>query len=463
MPLAAAKYKEYNKVRDYLSGKLPYPPPGPTSTTSQTPRKRKREEPRGIEVYSKRQILSQTPSKTPSKAPLQPWEVDPYDTPSHVRSLFTPSKKALGPTPQKDGVVLGLFDLLEPPTPSAAKPISTSNAENSRRTVGSTPRKSKEDIFERQKHSRTPASSSKRHFLDAFATPLKNKDLNSQTSQTPSTVSKLYFNTPSFLRRDSQRINLGPVSQEGDLGTDISPQAIRVPRKPLVRGLSSILAGLRKIEEEAHDDDLEALHEMEAEEASMGGAKSKSKPVQAAPMFKDMIQVEDSQQPHLLGGFDDEAQFDSSEEDNLGPDGQPLRVYKKKGQKRTTRRVNMKPSRPKPTTKLPTVSEEGSELSSPESPSQIPETQILDDESQRMEGRNYNSDTQSEWTESDGGTRTKRIGGSRKDKRMNKDGKVKRAARKVTAYANQNFKRLKLRNTGAKGGPGHGSRFRRKR
>lgn len=231
-----------------------------------------------------------------------------------------------------------------------------------------------------------------------------------------------------------------------------------------MRGLSSILAGLRKIEEEAHDDDLEALHEMEAEEAGMaGGSKPKSKPVQAAPLSKDMIQVEDSQQPHLLGGFDDEAQFDSSEEDNLGPDGQPLRVYKKKGQKRTTRRVNMKPSRSKPTTKLPTVSEEGSDLSSPESPSQIPETQIVDDEYQGLEGRNYDSDTQSDWTESDGGTRTKRIGGSRKDKRMNKDGKVKRAARKVTAYANQNFKRLKLRNTGAKGGPGHGSRFRRKR
>jgi len=395
---------------------------------------------------------------------VQPWEVDPYDTPSHVRSLFTPSKKALGPTPQKDGVVLGLFDLLEPPTPSVNKSVPSYDAENTSRATESTPRKSKEDFFERHKHSRTPASSSKRNFLDAFATPLKNKDFNAQT---PSTVSKLHFSTPSFLRRDSQRISQASISQEGELGMDISPQAIRVPRKPFARGLSSILAGLRKIEEEAHDDDLEALHEMEAEEAAMAGAsKPLPKAASLVPLSKDMIQVEDSQQPHLLGGFDDEGGFDSAGEDNIGPDGQPLRVYKKKGQKRTTRRTNLKPSRVKPGTKLDAVSEQHSDADHSPPPS-IPETQLVDSNTcpgdQELEGRNYDSSTESDWTESEGGTRTKRIGGSRKDKRMNRDGKVKRAARKVTAYANQNFKRLKLRNSGAKGGPGVGSRFRRKK
>jgi hypothetical protein len=38
-----------------------------------------------------------------------------------------------------------------------------------------------------------------------------------------------------------------------------------------------------------------------------------------------------------------------------------------------------------------------------------------------------------------------------------------KAARKVKAMAHQNFKRLKLRNSGAKGGPAHNSRFRRKK
>ena len=78
------------------------------------------------------------------------------------------------------------------------------------------------------------------------------------------------------------------------------------------------------------------------------------------------------------------------------------------------------------------------------------------------EARNFDSDSQSEYTASEGGTRYRRPN-QKKDKKANKDGKVKTAARKVTAMANQNFKRLKLRNSGAKGGPAHNSRFRRKR
>lgn len=44
-----------------------------------------------------------------------------------------------------------------------------------------------------------------------------------------------------------------------------------------------------------------------------------------------------------------------------------------------------------------------------------------------------------------------------------KEGRVHKAARKVNELAHANFKRLKLRNTGSKGGPGFGSRFRRRK
>jgi DNA replication regulator SLD2 len=44
-----------------------------------------------------------------------------------------------------------------------------------------------------------------------------------------------------------------------------------------------------------------------------------------------------------------------------------------------------------------------------------------------------------------------------------KEGTIRKVAKKVSAMAHQNFKRLKLRNRGAKGGPGQGSRFRRRR
>ena len=369
-----------------------------------------------------------------------------------VRNLFTPSKKAIGPTPQKDGVVLGLFDLLQ----EEKSTLSNSQLEIGTKGIHATPRSrvTNEASF---KHSRTPASAGKRHLLDSFATPLKDKTLNGgQGGRTPSSVSKLHFSTPSFLRRDSQR-PLPPVNEDEETLV-LSPQMVRVPRKPLVRGLSSMLAGLRKLEEEAADEDLDALREMEAGEE--GGSKPEQKKMVSVPE----ILIEDSQQGLLkLGGFDDEAMLDSEPEEERGRDGQPLKVYKKKGQKRTTRRVNMKPTRSKPAVQSQDAvpePESGDELS--QLSEVVPETQDVETAG-LGEARNFDSDSQSEYTASDGGTRYRRPNQRKKNPKANKEGRVKTAARKVTAMANQNFKRLKLRNSGAKGGPAHNSRFRRKR
>ncbi|PMD42498.1 hypothetical protein L207DRAFT_486072 [Hyaloscypha variabilis F] len=452
-PEIAGKYKEYNKMRDQLSGKLP-PPPAQVSK-GQTPRKRKRED-RDKHGVSKRQQLAQTPSNSS----MQPWEVDPYESPSLVRNLFTPSKKTLGPTPQKDGQVLGLFDLLE----ENGTRNSPSNVENqgkiAKASVLATPGKPKTDQFVTVKHSRTPASSGKRFMLDAFATPLKNRDPSSQGGKTPSSISKLHFSTPSFLRRDSHRIKL-PVLNENEESLFLSPEMVRVPRKPLVRGLSSMLAGLRKMEDEAADEDLEALREMEMEMEGATNPAPKPKPVAVPPI----ILVEDSQPRFPLGGFDDEAQFDSEPEESrnptLGRDGQPLKVYKKKGQKRTTRKVNMKPTRSKPQA-IPAAIPEDSDDELSGKGEDIPDTQV-GEPAGFADARNFDSDSQSEYTASEGGTRYRRPNQAKKNKSANKDGKIKTATRKVTAMANQNFKRLKLRNSGAKGGPAHTSRFRRKR
>ena len=106
----------------------------------------------------------------------------------------------------------------------------------------------------------------------------------------------------------------------------------------------------------------------------------------------------------------------------------------------------------------------------------VPETQIegdldLDDKAEtglaqdafEETARNFDSDSQSEYTASEGGTRYRRPDQSKKRKGVTKDGKIRKVARKVNAMAHQNFKRLKLRNSGAKGGPAHNSRFRRKK
>ncbi|KAA8566088.1 hypothetical protein EYC84_008692 [Monilinia fructicola] len=97
----------------------------------------------------------------------------------------------------------------------------------------------------------------------------------------------------------------------------------------------------------------------------------------------------------------------------------------------------------------------------------IPETQIDDevpppDEEEfpqpddfLPDGRNLTLILPSEYTASEGGTRYRRPDQDKtkkKNKEANKEGKVKKAARKIKATASglQNYKRLKLRNTGRK-------------
>ncbi|QSZ28795.1 hypothetical protein DSL72_003300 [Monilinia vaccinii-corymbosi] len=486
-PDIASKYKEFNRLRDTLSGKISYiPPPAPKPT----PQKRRRHEDNQNETPPKRLHVEGTPSKNK----ILPWDVDPYHSPSVMRNLFaTPSKKtAIGPTPQKDGQVLGLFDL--DPDSAADSPVAAPGFGNLA-TIQATPRKhgmtprSTRAIM----HSNTP--SSRRALL--FSTPLKNKTANGRESTTPSSVSKLHFSTPSFLRRDGQPIRM-PTVGENEQGSPGSPEMVRGPRKPMIKSLSSMLAGLRKMEEAAADDDLEALNEMEAEMANSSKLvpNPKSKPRSIAPpaappskcsvevqIPEKTIVVQGSQQQKLLGGFDDEAEYDSESEESANA---PTRIYKKKGQKRTTRRVNLKPNRTKPSKPTPSNGhhndwESEDELALPDDHLEtIPETQFDDavsppDEEEfpqpdkfPPDGRNFDSDSASEYTASEGGTRYRRPDQDKtkkKNKEANKEGKVKKAARKIKATAGslQNYKRLKLRNSGAKGGPGVGSRFRRRK
>lgn len=393
--------------------------------------------------------------KTPSKTSLHPWEVDPYESPSTIRNLFTPSRKtAIGPTPQRDGQVIGIFDLLEEGgTPSKGSVTPSTRLQNS---INSTPRKSVGEVYGTPRHTRTPGSIGKR-VIDKFATPLTTLHPNKQTANTPLSVSKLHFSTPSFLKRDSQRPQ--PSLNKDDEFPELSPQPAHVPRKPLVRGLSSILAGLRKIEEEAADDDLEALRVMENDLASDSNLPANAK---ITPP-KEAVVVQESQPRLPLGGFDDEAMFDSEPEEMknpiLGRDGQPLKIYKKKGQKRTTRRVNLKPNRSKPQVQ-PERPQYDSEDELAHAAGMVPETQV--DATGFEDARNFESDSQSEYTASEGGTRYRRPDQSKKRERT-KDGKIKTGVRKANATSHQNFKRLKLRNSGAKGGAAYNSRFRRRR
>ncbi|RFU26206.1 hypothetical protein B7463_g10138, partial [Scytalidium lignicola] len=459
-PNISSKYKEYNRIRDILSGKVSLKPP---AFERQTPKKRKHDDGGNLEI-SKRQHIIQTPSK----GSKEPSELTQFHSPSVIRNLFTPSRKtSIGPTPQKDGQVLGIFDLIQDEGNWASPSVTRTTVGISvRASLQTTPQKSRNISAPAAtpKHSRTPGSKGRHHKLDDFTTPLKDRTNGELGQNTPSSVSKLHFPTPSFLRRDSQRIRL-PVVDEDDEDTPLSPEMVRMPKRPLVRGLSSMLAGLRRMEEEAADDDLEALREAENEESNPFKPQASKPP----------IEEEDRDHRLPLGGFDDEAMYDTEPEEaqneGLRADGQPLKAWKKKGQKRTTRRYNLKPNLSKPQSQAHQEQKHDTDSDHDDDKDKepkdnneetVPETQF--DASFSIPEANYDSDSQSEYTASEGGTRYKRPDQSKgKNRQANKDGRIKTAARKVNALAHQNFKRLKLRNSGAKGGPGYGSRFRRKK
>ncbi|KAJ5769242.1 hypothetical protein N7520_003801 [Penicillium odoratum] len=339
-PDIAAKYKEYGRLKN-LEAALTRRENRQQEADS--PRKRKHTSPTGpsntnIDVTPRKSSrgLFATPSRN-RNSQVHPSELDPYDSPSAMRRLFSPSthgqmpapsplKPAIGPTPQRDGKALGLFDMLSESGGSQATP----SAKRQRDVLAAgfrTPSKPKlfEPIAEEPEEegtsrlSRTPASSTKQFYLaNLFATPttmryaamVEAEDNNAQEKNTQETepAASQHSNpsgTPSFLRRSNSGRYPAPTTNEGP---GLSPIASRKPRQFAGRGLSHLVKGLREMEEERMEDEWDMLREIEAEQE----------------------------------GF----HFEVPEV--KGPVTEKQQPYKKKGQKRTTRRVNIRPSISKP-------------------------------------------------------------------------------------------------------------------
>lgn len=525
-PKIASFSKRYHRLRDVLSGKVPH-----TQLDDDRNHDRKRK-PQAVPSHtpsSKRFRPAETPSArqnshaglaTPHGAPA-PAAAEAAVTPSLSRKLFSPAvPTSIGPTPQRDGRVLGLFDLLpfkDAEIDSPSRPKRAAKAPHASEAVQETPRRGRTidtGVGIAIDLDRTPSSRSRRPHQQqqqplqtprkgVLSTPLK--DTSNRVAKTPSSsrsVSKLQFQTPAFLRR----IPMAKINENSEFP---SPEPIRLPRKPLVRGLSSIVADLRKTQEEELDDELDALREMENEGALPTGPAKKPgevppgemqpPPAPPRPAAGDdshtaAILAEDSQKQNLslLGGFDDEGMYDSEDgnQEGVDRDGKPLRVFKKKGQKRTTRKANMRPV----VTRRPSSAGPPREPVQAEEGETIPETQLgasvpapartgADDDADLPSGSEFAG---SEYDEDEDelardepragkkaaafGTKIgkekaapvakQKRGGGEGDK---PEGKVKKAVRKVNELAHANFKRLKLRNSGAKGGQGFNSRFRRRR
>ena len=316
----AAKYKRFNSLKYPEFNKQPV----------ETPKKSSRR--RDISDNALRERAPNAATTTPrgrafkslDNAQLQPPILSPVreeqPTPAFIRN-------GLGPTPQRDGHVLGIFDMLPNGTPSKRSP---SPSEEHGDAVHATPSKNSTRAID-SALSRTPQSSSKRYFLDSFITTPGNRKREDDEVGTPSSSKKL-FATPSFLRRISHP--MAPI-EEDDSHAMLPPRRI----KPLSRSFSSIIQELKNQEEERMEDDWDVLNELEAGEDDTAAPKK-----QAAP-----VQVSDSQLVVMpLGPDRAPGESESEEEVALGANGLPRKVYKKKGLKRQTRKSNIKPVLHKP-------------------------------------------------------------------------------------------------------------------
>ncbi|KAJ5161080.1 hypothetical protein N7492_006472 [Penicillium capsulatum] len=374
-PDIAAKYKEYSRLKS-LEATLTRRERHRDEHDSHS-KKRKHGSPPGVGIAS----ADATPRKsakglfaTPSNnrtAKIHPSNLDPYDSPSTFRKLFSPSthrqaqpepsplKPAIGPTPQRDGKALGLFDLLSESGGSNATP-SVKKQKDVLAAGFQTPSKPKtfepipeapEEEEETSRMSRTPASSTKQFYLaNLFATPttmryaamVEAEDENTapgnlpQNTATAASPEPNPSETPSFLRRSTTGRYPPPAANNDTSG--LSPIASHKPRQFAGRGLSHIVQGLRAMEEERMDDDWDVLREIEEEQEAASFQVPESQPAQGIS-----------------------------------------RPYKKKGQKRTTRRVNMRPVAPRPKPKPDPNANANAvddESGSGDEVSAVPETQL---------------------------------------------------------------------------------------
>jgi 26S proteasome regulatory subunit N12 len=305
-------YKEYNKLRVRLSSKA----------APQTPSKRAPSRKASLDVERTPKAAPKPTVSTPMKRKRE--DEDAIENADLAAELLSPQgPNVIGPTPQRDGIVLGLFDMLPSGTPSKPRTVLGDVGLN----VPQTPSRKFQDaasetsLESRARGERTPLSAGKRFLLNQFVTPKKRR---LDEEGTPSSTTR-GLATPAFLRRDNV---LSAIDED-----DEEPISRPAPwmRRGLGRSLSSMIQAMRKDEDDKLDEEADIMRELEMEEEGIAVPRKPRAP---------QILIEDSQAAMPLGpdrGL--ESDEDSDEEPELGPDGKPRRVWKKKGLKRQTRRV----------------------------------------------------------------------------------------------------------------------------
>lgn len=469
--------------------------------------------------------------------------LDAYDPPLSARkSPVQLLRMSIGPTPQKDGKVLGLFDLLSPASSAGRTP--SKKARNSlshgiglshlrtpsKRGVEDEGQKSGM-LLEGKGLVISPTDASKRAHISSLLTPTARRILATPSKSTPTSRRALdppsADETPAFLKRYSQPTCVLPDDASRGDGLEFDIQAISwTPVKPRPgprtagKRLSALVRGLREMEEEKLDEELDILRELED-----GG---NARPALKFNKVPEPFNVADSQIPEMPLGADGANLINTDGEDDYIEPEKPGRgrseregkPWKKKGQKRTTRKFTLRPVRaawkPEPKWKVSSDTSEDEEPEDGEGEreegeiSTIAETQIshiaiaippdpsimddlLDDDKENRD----NADTEAEAEagfepkptrlpslSSDDDTAAAAAAGRRKKAKIQKKGKEEAAGEdphpqpqpqpqtrksnpkkkptktnaSASAYAHANFRALKLRNRNSRGqGRGRGA------
>ena len=202
------------------------------------------------------------------------------------------------------------------------------------------------------------------------------------------------------------------------------------------------------MEDERLDEELDTLREMESESASRNSLEQ--------PKLLDNHSQRSDMPLGPDRGLESHEDGVGSADDGKGRDGRPLKVWKKKGQKRTTRRVLMKPNtakwKPEPAWKV--------DQADGDDEAGVAETQTQSTDRSKSYG--CDNDDYEDIEGGQGATGARHVRRCALEKSLeNKKGSTKSVKKKISATAHANFRALHIKNKQSK--VKKGGRFGRKR
>ncbi|KAF3923322.1 hypothetical protein ABW21_db0203205 [Orbilia brochopaga] len=281
---------------------------------------------------------SQTPHKSPGNPfvftpTTRPELHNPLDSSSAHRRLKWMTKGYVSPTPQKNGKVLGLFDKLPGMTPTPQKRSReagddkllanlTGSAKKKAKAFHDSPIANSDSSDDDTYTPLDPTTPSRKRRYE-FQTPLSKKSKAKADEVDP-------FATPAFFRVSQCTFELK------ESGSPVTPDIKQfLPNRGMigkVKPLSTLVKELKEMQDSYEDPGADVLRELEQNEL-FGGDEPVAKADDAAARISKMADA-------LLPPLDLEKAEEVENENAKKPP-----AYKKKGQKRQTRRVKIRPVR----------------------------------------------------------------------------------------------------------------------